>query len=147
MRSVNPIDSGRGANPVRRAGTAGLSIRVTGEPMQAGAAVKYNASQVQRREPPAMKTSTLPSLRVEPELREAAESVLQEGETLSGFIEASVRETIERRRTRGEFIARGLISRDEAKRTGVYFAADDVHAELGRMLAKAKAKLQKKARA
>ena len=55
-----------------------------------------------------MKTATLPSLRVDPELREAAESVLQEGETLSGFIEASVRETIERRRTRAEFIARGL---------------------------------------
>ena len=95
-----------------------------------------------------MKTATLPSLRVEPELREAAESVLQEGETLSGFIEASVRETIERRRTRAEFIARGLASRDEAKRTGVYFAADDVHTELGRMLADARARLpQKKARA
>lgn len=91
-----------------------------------------------------MKTATLPSLRVEPELREAAESVLQEGETLSGLIEASIRETIERRRTRAEFIARGLASRDEAKRTGVYFDADDVHAELGRMLASAKAKLQKK---
>ena len=32
-----------------------------------------------------MKTATFPSLRVEPELREAAESVLEEGETLSGF--------------------------------------------------------------
>jgi len=85
-----------------------------------------------------MKTATFPSLRVEPELRDAAESVLQDGETLSGFIEASVRETIERRRTRAEFIARGLASRDEAKRTGVYFAADQVHAEFGKMLAKAK---------
>lgn len=94
-----------------------------------------------------MKTATLPSLRVEPELREAAESVLQEGETLSGFIEASIRETIERRRTRAEFIVRGLASRDEAKRTGLYIDADVVHAELGRMLGNAKAKLQKKARA
>lgn len=94
-----------------------------------------------------MKTSTLPSVRVEPELREAAESVLQEGETLSGFIEASVRETIERRRTRAEFIARGLVSRDEARRTGAYFAAGDVHAELGKLLAKAKARLQKQASA
>jgi hypothetical protein len=93
-----------------------------------------------------MKTATLPSLRVEPELREAAEGVLQEGESLSGFIEASVRETIERRRTRAEFIARGLLSRDEAKTTGVYFAADKVHAELGQMLAKANAKVQKRAR-
>lgn len=87
-----------------------------------------------------MKTATLPSLRVAPELREAAESVLQEGETLSGFIEASVRESIERRRTRAEFVLRGLASRDEAKRTGVYFAAGAVHAELGKMLAKAKKK-------
>ena len=85
-----------------------------------------------------MKTATLPSLRVEPDLRDAAESVLQDGETLSGFIEASVRESIERRRTRAEFIARGMASRDAAKRTGVYFPADQVHAELGQMLAKAK---------
>ena len=93
-----------------------------------------------------MKTATLPSLRVEPELRDAAESVLQEGETLSGFIEACVRETIDRRRTRAEFIARGMASREEAKRSGVYFAADQVHAELGQMLAKAKAKVQKRVR-
>ena len=93
-----------------------------------------------------MKTATFPSLRVEPELRDAAESVLQDGETLSGFIEASVRETIERRRTRAEFIARGLASRDEARRTGVYFAADKVHAELGQMLAKARAKVRKRVR-
>lgn len=94
-----------------------------------------------------MKTATLPSLRIEPELREAAESVLHEGESLSGFIEASVRETIERRRTRAEFVSRGLASRDEAGRTGVYFAAADVHAELARMLAKAKAKPKKRPRA
>jgi ribosome-associated translation inhibitor RaiA len=93
-----------------------------------------------------MKTATFPSLRIEPELREAAEGVLQDGESLSGFIETSVRETIERRRTRAEFITRGLLARDDAKRTGVYFAADKVHAELGQALAKAKAKLQKRAR-
>jgi hypothetical protein len=84
-----------------------------------------------------MKSATFPSLRVDPELREAAEGVLQDGETLSGFIETSVRETIERRRTRAEFIARGLVSRDEARRTGVYVAASAVHAELGKMLTKA----------
>ena len=84
-----------------------------------------------------MKTATFPSLRVEPELREAAESVLQEGETLSNFIETSVRETIERRRARAEFIARGLQSRDEARRTGVYHSPTCVHAELRKMLAEA----------
>ncbi len=85
-----------------------------------------------------MKTATFPSLRVEPELRDAAEGVLQDGETLSGFIEAAVRETIARRRNRAEFIARGMASREDAKRTGVYVAANQVHAELGQMLAKAK---------
>jgi len=89
-----------------------------------------------------MKIATLPSLRVEPELREAAESVLQEGETLSAFIETSVRETIERRRTRAEFVARGLASREDAKRTGKYFPAREVHAELAVMLNEAKAKLR-----
>lgn len=93
-----------------------------------------------------MKSATLPSLRVEPELRDAAESVLQDGETLSGFIEASVRETIERRRARSEFIARGLASREDAKHTGKYFAAGAVHAELGQILSRARAKVPKKAR-
>jgi len=92
-----------------------------------------------------MKTATFPSLRVEPELRDAAARVLRDGETLSGFIETSVRETIERRRTRAEFISRGLASREQAQSTGDYFAADEVHARLGQMLAKARVKMHKKA--
>ena len=93
-----------------------------------------------------MKTATFPSLRVDPELRDAAESVLQEGETLSSLIETSVREAIQRRRTRAEFLARGLAARDETRRTGVAFSADEVHAELAQKLAQARAKLAKKAR-
>lgn len=84
-----------------------------------------------------MKSATFPSLRVELELREAAESVLQEGETLSSFIETSVRETIARRRARQEFIARGLASREEAQRSGIYHSSRAVHSELRQMLAKA----------
>ncbi len=93
-----------------------------------------------------MKNATLPSLRVEPELREAAESVLLAGETLSAFIETSVRETIERRRVRAEFLARGLASRDAARLAGGYVEADTVHAELADKLAQTRAKLQAKAR-
>ncbi len=70
-----------------------------------------------------MKTATLPSLRVEPELRQAAESVLQQGESLSGLMEKSLRDEVNRRRNQAEFIARGLAARDEAKRTGVYHDA------------------------
>ncbi len=90
-----------------------------------------------------MKTASLPSLRVDPQLRDAAESVLQEGESLSSFIEASVRETIERRRIRAEFIARGLASRDDAKRTGIYYSVEDVHAQLRKSLARAKKRIGK----
>jgi hypothetical protein len=73
-----------------------------------------------------MKTTTFPSLRVEPELREAAESVLREGETLTSLIETAVRETIYRRRAQDEFLARGLRSSQEAQRTGVYHGAEAV---------------------
>ena len=81
-----------------------------------------------------MKTSSFPSLRVEPELREAAESVLREGETLTSLIETSVRETIQRRRQQEEFIARGLRAREETQRTGITHAAEAVHSELQRRL-------------
>jgi hypothetical protein len=46
-----------------------------------------------------MKTSTIPSLRIAPELRAAAESVLEGGETLSSFVEHSLRVQIERRQS------------------------------------------------
>ena len=81
-----------------------------------------------------MKTATLPSLRVDAELRAAAESVLLEGETLSGLIETAVREAIHRRQARSEFLARGWRSGEDAKRTGIYHDAADVHRELQRKL-------------
>ncbi|MDN7492986.1 YlcI/YnfO family protein [Burkholderia sp. AU45274] len=81
-----------------------------------------------------MKTATFPSVRVEPELRDAAEDVLQEGETLSSFVEQSIREGIERRRLHSEFIARGLASRDEARRTGEYVSSSEVLERLGQRL-------------
>ncbi len=85
-----------------------------------------------------MKTASLPSLRVNPELRSAAESVLQEGETLSGFIEDSIRSNIERRRNQKVFIARGLLSREKAKETVEYISEEKVLTGLEAMLAKAK---------
>jgi hypothetical protein len=90
------------------------------------------ASQTQRNV--IMKSATFPSLRVEAELREAAESVLREGETLTSLIETAVRETIHRRRVQDEFLARGLRSGEDAKRTGIYHPATQVHGELQRRL-------------
>jgi hypothetical protein len=77
----------------------------------------------------------------------ADDSVLRVGETLSGFAEASVRESIQRRRLRGAFISRGLASCEDAKRTGLTDGVAMVHAGLAKKLAQARAKLQKKARA
>ena len=86
-----------------------------------------------------MKTATIPSLRVEPELRRAAEELLNEGESLSNFVEQSLREGIERRRLHTEFIQRGLLSRDNAKTSGRYVDSDTVIGRLGAMLKRAKA--------
>ncbi len=86
-----------------------------------------------------MKTATIPSLRVNPELRHAAESVLQDGETLSSFVIESLRTCIQYRQMKKEFIARGFASREEARQTGEYFDAEDVLNELDDMLSNAKA--------
>ena len=86
-----------------------------------------------------MKTATFPAARVNPELRQAAEEILQEGETLSSFVEQSIRENVERRQFQQAFIARGLRSRDEARQTGRYVSADAVIGRLEKMLASAKA--------
>ena len=86
-----------------------------------------------------MKTATFPSVRVNPELRQAAEQILQEGESLSGFVEQSIRESIERRQFQREFIARGLRARDDARQTGKYVSADAVLGRLEGMLEAAKA--------
>ena len=81
-----------------------------------------------------MKTATIPSLRVTADFREAAESVLKDGETLSAFMEEAVRKQVEIRKSQAEFIKQGLAAREESKRTGVYYKAEDVLAELKAML-------------
>ena len=84
-----------------------------------------------------MKTATIPSLRVSPELRSTVESVLRDGESLSGFVEASLRAQIASRQTQQAFIARGLASADAARSSGEYYSADSVLAEMDTLLANA----------
>lgn len=83
-----------------------------------------------------MKSATIPPLRVTPELREAAESVLREGESLSGFVESSLVKQIEFRKSQQEFIARGLASRENARKSGKYFSKEDSLAALDAILEK-----------
>lgn len=85
-----------------------------------------------------MKTATFPSLRVDPALRHAAEEVLQDGESLSGFVEAAVRAQVRQRQEQAAFIARGLAARDRARQTGSYVSSDEALARLATRLDKAK---------
>jgi predicted transcriptional regulator len=87
-----------------------------------------------------VKTATIPSLRVDPRLRKAAERVLTEGETLSGFVEQSIRESVERRQAQSEFIARGLVAREEVLRTGKTIPAAEVLAKIEQKILVARAK-------
>ena len=86
-----------------------------------------------------MRTTTFPPLRVTPDLRRSAEAVLEDGETLSAFILASVEQQIEARQTRDLFIERGLASGERARRTGKYVSSDAVLRKLKRRLEAAQA--------
>ena len=86
----------------------------------------------------ATKTSTIPPLRVNEEVRAAAEAALLEGETLSGFVLEAIQFNIQRRSMQQEFVARGLAARDDARRTGNYVSADEVLAGLDKTLARSR---------
>ena len=60
-----------------------------------------------------MKSATLPPVRVDNALRDAAEAVLADGESLSAFIESSVRRAVEYRQVQAAFLARGQASLKE----------------------------------
>lgn len=90
------------------------------------------------------KTSTIPPLRVNEEVRAAAEAALMEGETLSGFVLEAIQFNIQRRAMQQEFVARGLAARDEARRTGKYVSADEVLAGLDKTLARSRKAVARK---
>lgn len=85
-----------------------------------------------------MKTSTLPALRVKPELREAAERALRPNETLSKLMEASLESFIAHRSAEDDFLARGLHSAQKAREENRYISADAVLSKLEKKLAAAK---------
>lgn len=88
-----------------------------------------------------MKTAQLPPVRVEASVRIEIESVLHEGESLSEFIETAAVEAARRRKAQEEFLARGRASLAEARRTGEFYAADEVLEGMrGRLEARMEAK-------
>jgi len=85
-----------------------------------------------------MKTAAIPAVRVPPELRHAAEELLQAGETLSGFVVEAVRRNVEFRQAQQAFMERGLASADAARKSGKYVSATAVLSKLSRRLEKAR---------
>ena len=66
-----------------------------------------------------MKSAVIPQIRVEPELRAELESVLQPGETLTDFVEATVPNAIAFRRVQTAFHARAQAASEAYHRTGI----------------------------
>jgi len=89
-----------------------------------------------------MKTAIIPQVRVEPQLRSDLESVLRTGETLSEFVEATVRSAVEYRRTQAEFHARGAAAWQQYQHTGTSIPASQVTQELRNMLEARRKELQ-----
>jgi predicted transcriptional regulator len=87
-----------------------------------------------------MKTAAIPAVRVSPELRQAAEELLRNGETLSGFVEEAVRRNVEYRQAQLAFIERGLASGEAARKSGKYVSSAAVLGKLARRLDKARGK-------
>ena len=85
-----------------------------------------------------MKTAAIPAVRVPPELRQAAEDLLQAGETLSGFVEEAVRRNVEFRQAQKAFIERGLASAAAARKAGKYVSSAAILGKLARRVEKAR---------
>jgi predicted transcriptional regulator len=92
----------------------------------------------------AMKTATIPPIRVAPEFRTEVEGVLAPGESLSVFVESAIRETVARRKHQAEFVRRGIAAIQETQRTGTGIPSEVVIAKLeAKLLAARHAKAQR----
>lgn len=91
----------------------------------------------------AMKAATLPPVRVAPDFRQELEGVLEEGETLSQFVESAVRSVVGKRKHQAGFVCRGIAAIQETQRTGSGIPAEQV---VARLEAKLNAARQAKAR-
>ena len=87
-----------------------------------------------------MKSAVIPQIRVEPELRAELESVLRQGETLTDFVEATVRNAIAFRRVQVAFHARALAASEAYHQTGVSVPVETM---LGKLQFKLDAKRMK----
>lgn len=69
-----------------------------------------------------------------------ANGVLKDTETLSEFVERSLREAISFRQVERGLLERGLASRDEARNTGRYVTFEEVLSRLDQVLSSSKSR-------
>ena len=92
-----------------------------------------------------MKTATLPPIRVAPDFRLELEGVLEQGESLSQFVENAVRTTVARRKNQAEFMRRGIAAIEATQRDGGGIPAETMVARLEARLATARQTRQARA--
>jgi len=91
-----------------------------------------------------MKTATIPPIRVAPAFRGEIESVLEQGESLSEFVENAVRQSVLKRQNQSEFVRRGMAAIQETQRLGNGIPADTVLAQIDAKLAAARKTLARR---
>jgi hypothetical protein len=93
-----------------------------------------------------MRTATLPAVRVSPDTRSLIESVLREDETLSTFIEQTLKQQALRRKEDDAFYARALAAAKRIDEGGKTYTLDEVMTSLRDMSAKKRRELAKQAK-
>lgn len=77
-----------------------------------------------------MKTTTIPPVRIAPQLRQEIELALEAGETMAALVETAVRREVLRRREQTEFVRRGLAAIERCKAADDSIPAEAVIAKL-----------------
>ncbi len=80
---------------------------------------------------------------IEQDLVRDIENVLDEDETVSSFVLDAIKLEVEYRKARNDFLARAILSRTDARETGIYFNHEEVMGELREMLERSKQEKKK----
>jgi Arc/MetJ-type ribon-helix-helix transcriptional regulator len=99
----------------------------------------------QKRYSDAMKSATIPPIRVEPAFRDEIENALEAGETMAALVESAVRTEVARRRDQSEFVRRGLAAIARSEAAGDWVPAEALIAKLEAKVAAARARRKKPA--
>jgi hypothetical protein len=88
-----------------------------------------------------MRTATLPAVRVSPDTRSLIESVLRKDETLSTFIEQTLKQHALQRKEDAAFYARALVAAKRIDEGGKTYTLDEVMVSLRETSAKKRREL------